>query len=186
MIDFSTVKTIKTPDGPVQKIVCNGTTLWEYKLINMVPLSIESDGETIFNNGTGYKNGYRLSSSGAEKTQSGSVVTGFIPAKRGDIIRMSGVTWGTTVSNGYCYIAFYDANFSLLATVNRFQMSNDNGVSNVTASVVDKDASMIATDSNGVTTFNVVFKTAPNIAYIRISASGVGQDMIVTINQEIS
>ena len=35
---------------------------------NWVPYSTEADGITIYNDGLGYKEGYRLSSSGAEKT----------------------------------------------------------------------------------------------------------------------
>lgn len=185
MIDFSTVKEITIPEGAVKKIVCNGVELWKAGYTNLVPSSKESGGNTIYNGGLGYKNGYRLSSSGAEKTQSGSVVTGFIPAKRGDTIRMSGATWGTTVSAGYCYIQYYDANFNLVYTINRYMNEDSNGISN-TGSYVDKTNSTISTDTNGVTTFNIVFKTNTPYSYIRISATGLGANMIVTVNEEIT
>ena len=61
---------------------------------NQIPISTDTDG-TIFN-GIGYKQGYRINSSGnVADAASGSVsndwfVTGFIPVKGGDIIRFSG------------------------------------------------------------------------------------------------
>ena len=96
---------------------------------------------------------------------------------------MKGATWGTTVSDGYCYIAFYDSNFSLIATVNKYRESSDQ-ISNVSTKV-DKTASSIIVGTDGITTFNIAFNTTVNIAYIRISATGNGVDFIVTVNEEI-
>lgn len=181
--DLSNVKSLSIDGVNLKKLLVNGVYVWA-NYDNWVPLSTEANSMAIYNGNLGYKEGYRLSSSGAEKTQTGSVVTGFIPCKRTDIPRMKGVTWGTTVSNGYCYIAYYDANFTLLGTINRFKMQNSNGVSNV-GKIINATASSITTDDNGVTTFNIVFNGTPNIAYIRISATGKGADMIVTVNREI-
>ena len=183
MIDLTTAKKIIIPEGEVKKITYNGAILWQDGYANMIPRSTESGGATVYNGGLGYKSGYRLSSSGAEKSQSGSTLTGFIPSKTGDIIRMKGATWGSTVSGGYCYIAFYDSDFSLVATVNKYQ-NNTEHISNVSTKV-NKTASSITVGTNGVTTFNIVFNTTVNISYIRINATGNGADMIVTINQEI-
>lgn len=182
--DLSSIKNLSIDGINLKKLLVNGIYVWA-KYDNWVPLSTESNSMAIFNGNLGYREGYRLSSNGAEKAQTDSVVTGFIPCKITDIPRMKGVTWGTSISSGYCYIAFYDANFSLLGTVNRFQMSNSNGVSNIGGSIANKEASSITTDNNGVTTFNIVFNGTPNIAYIRISATGKGADMIVTVNREI-
>ena len=61
---------------------------------NQIPISTDTDG-TIFN-GIGYKQGYRINSSGnVVDVAAGGVstdwfVTGFIPVKGGDIIRFSG------------------------------------------------------------------------------------------------
>lgn len=169
--------------GHVMIVTVNEPMSVLYK--NWVPYSKESGGATIYNGGLGYREGVRLSSSGAEKTQSGSVATGFIPAKRGDIIRMAGATWGTSVDAGYCYIQYYDANFKVLYSINKYENdSASNGISNVGANV-DKAASSVLTDSNGVTTFSLVTTNNTAYAYIRISATGSGEDMIVTVNEEI-
>lgn len=55
--------------------------------INQIPVSVDSDGSVY--NTIGYKSGYRLSSSGTEKALAGSFVTGFIPVKAGDVIRIA-------------------------------------------------------------------------------------------------
>ena len=187
MIDFSAVKGISIPEGKVKAIhrENDGQLLWKGGYKNWVPLSTEEDGVSIYNGGLGYKEGYRLSSSGAEKTQTGSTATGFIPAKPGDVVRMAGATWGTTEKDGYCYILYYNSNFTKLASVNRFKMADENGVSNIGGNV-DKTASSILTDENGVTTFNIIFTAEVDYEYIRISATGNGADMIVTVNEEIT
>lgn len=191
MINFaeSKVYSVTLPEGKAKSInrKSDGLLLWKAAMKNWVPYSIESDG-TIYNGGLGYIEGYRLSSSGALKEQENSVATGFIPAKPGDVIRMKGVTWGTTVDNGYSYIVFCNDNFERLTTVNKFEMDDtNNGVSNVgSTTIVDKSASTVLTDESGVTVFNIVFKTTLNFAYIRISATGSGSDMIVTVNDEIT
>lgn len=154
---------------------------------NLVPFSTISGGTAIYNE-VGYKEGYRLSSSGAEKTQTNSVVTGFIPATQKDIIRMSGVSWTPTVSKGYSYIAFYDANYTLLATINEFTSGTTNGVSNMNPGTVlksSKTAHTIAADENGVYTFNLSYQDGASFSYIRISAEGIGSDLVVTKNEEI-
>lgn len=184
-MDFANLKSLTILEGDVQEIYSGNVLLWKGGYTNQVPISTEiAGGTTIFNSGKGYREGYRLSSSGAEKSQSGAVVTGFIPAKRGDIIRMKGATWGTTVSEGYCYIVAYGTNGGKLYHANKHMNSTiNNNISNQVG--VDLSNSSIITDSNGVTTFNIVWTGSTEIAYIRISATGNGADMIVTINEEI-
>lgn len=172
-LDFSQLKSLN-----IDSIDLNILYVMLYK--NLLESSINLDGSIY--NGTGYKEGYRISSNGAEKTQTESVLTGFIPVKRGDTIRMKGVTWGTNISDGYCYIQFYNASGKVVGTANRHQMSSI--ISNVNGNV-DKTASSIVVDDNGVTTFNIAFTNTDEINYFRISATGYGKDMIVTVNQDI-
>lgn len=178
-------KSINIDGIDMKELYIDGTLIWKSGYKNWVKFSTEADGKTIYNGGLGYKHGYRLSSSGAEKTQSGSVVTGFIPAKYGDLIQMGGVTWGTTVKDGYSYISFYNSSGTLVTTVNRYMMEGANGIGSY-ANYINKSASSILTDSNGVTTFNIVFTQKIDFSYIRISATGDGANMIVTVNEEIS
>lgn len=77
-------------------------------VVNQIPLSKEADGTTIYNNGLGYKDGYRLNSSGAETAYANGQITGFIPYTYGDSIGFDKFTGGLTAT--YCGIYFYDSN----------------------------------------------------------------------------
>lgn len=185
MIDFSKIKELTVDGVKLKTFAINGVQIWKSGYTNQVPISIDTD-KSVYN-GKGYIDGYRLSSSGSNKAQTGSVATGFIPYKQGDIARMSGVEWSTTVSGGYVYIVFYDKNFSYVSHINRYEKgsSGDNGISNA-AATVNKTSSSIITGANGVTTFNITFTKTLDIAYIRISATGSGANMVVTVNEEIT
>lgn len=187
MIDFSTLKELYIDGIKLVELSINNILVWKSGYKNWVKFSTESDGKTVYNGGLGYMEGYRLSSSGALKAQAGAVATGFIPATKTDVIRMAGVTWGTTVSGGYSYIQFYDDSFAPVGHINKYQNQGTlNGMDNASG-ICKKDStrSGIITDENGVTLFDVPFASGSNFSYFRISATGNGADMIVTINEEI-
>ena len=73
---------------------------------NQVPISTDADGNVY--NGTGYKDGYRINSSGAEAELSGFTATGFIPFTKGQTIRIGGE--GITYAEYGCLLMFYDDN----------------------------------------------------------------------------
>jgi hypothetical protein len=59
---------------------------------NMIRLSTEVDGVTIYNNGKGYKAGIRLSTSdGGDRTKDGMYVSGYIPITKTDTLRLVNV-----------------------------------------------------------------------------------------------
>lgn len=158
------------------------------KYINKAPKTINADG-TIYNE-VGYKEGYRLSSSGAEKAQDKAVTFGFIPCTRDDVIRLAGIEWMPTVADGYCYIAFYDINFNILSTLNCFRydtnlVSNIGGSDRVNVLNKDKTSHSVTIDENGVVLFNLSYLDGKDFAYIRISAQGEGKNAIITLNEEI-
>lgn len=82
---------------------------------NLVKSSINSSG-ALYNGGLGYKDGYRLNSTGAEVAMSGRAVTGFIPLAYGDRLSASGIVWNGTAPTSN-YIAFYDASFNCIQSV---------------------------------------------------------------------
>lgn len=177
MIDFSAVKAISIAEGVVKKIVAAGKTLWEaIKFTNQVPISIDTDGSIY--NGTGYKDGYRLSSSGVEKTSNYSTVTGYIPVTGGEVIRINFPWYSTTSSLNY--ICAYDASFGFLyAGTSQGSYSSTSIFGSV---VQDGDVTVIT------------LKNVTNMAYIRLSYYGgadgnlnvTGADMIVTLDEEIA
>lgn len=173
------VKTIQTKleDGTTVNIdvlvVSEGSVVIPY--INQVPLSIDAEGNIY--NGIGFKNGYRLNSSGEEAELVSSTVTGFIEAKAGDTIRIKGYQWyKTTVST--CYLCAYDSSFAKVYVGNA-QSNYD------TASFIE---SMNYDETTGIST--VVLKSDLSYEYIRLSVHDDsipdGANLIVTVNQEIT
>lgn len=159
--------------------------------VNRVPISIDTDG-SIYNNGLGYINGYRLNSSGGLTAGANSSATGFIPAKKGDIFYLAGAEWFPP-KNGDCYysyISFFDENFTKLAHINQYiGTNNEYGISNMAAGSVlvnTKANHSITTDDNGITTFLLDYLDSADFSYIRISAICDGADMVVTVNGRIT
>lgn len=191
-----TTKLYVLPDGYIYAYLHEGG------YTNLVPTSIDSDG-SVFNS-NGYQDGYSLdySTSGTSLViQSGFTSTGFIPFTYTDIVRMSGVTWGS--SNKSC-ITFYDENKKPLCCYlgNGYLTLAQPAYTDYSVPVqclADKSLQSVTTE-NGVATFNLVFQTkdtednginttitraGPHVKYIRISAVGNGADMVITLNEEI-
>lgn len=95
---------------------------------NQIPISTDSTG-AIYNN-IGYKDGYRITDSGVDEEYGHKSVTGFIPIKKGDTIRIKGV-YNNDVNS--CRIATYDSsktfqtsrNGSIFATTGSYSLLND-------------------------------------------------------------
>lgn len=152
---------------------------------NQVPISTDTDGSIY--NGTGYKENVRLSSSGgiSGTAQNGSVTTGFIPWKNTDIIRIKGATWDNNGS-GHYYFYMYDSSKTSCGYTD-----NITGLSADAASQL----SCVYDETTGITTLSIINpngstgqirQAAKSAAYFRINAKGKGEDLIVTVNEEIS
>ena len=140
---------------------------------NQVTISTDSDGN-IYNN-TGYKDGYRINSSGGEAALTGYACTGFIPFTKGQTIRLGGD--GITFADYGCMMMFYDENKEYLSN------------SGIDYSKIGKETyGAWTTEENSVFCLQVenTYPTAMGTnGYIRISAKGAGANMIVTLNEEI-
>lgn len=178
---FDGVKKITTPRGEVKKITrkSDGFVLWKSGYTNLVPLSTEADGKTIYNGGLGYKDGYRIRSGGAEAAESKASNTGYIKAKGRDVVRLSG--YDVKYNHNSNTINVYDASHT-----NRGQISANSswsyGIFN--GDVHTWDDVILEKD-------NVYYWVVPDgydIAYIRVTGHtlGDGSKMIVTINEEIT
>lgn len=151
----------------------------KYNVTNLVLASEEQTSTAVYNNGLGYKDGYKASegSSGAESTASGYTVTGFIP-----------YTW----------------NPSNVIYIRGAELSNDSntriyGYTNKATGAVSSNAytlgSRIYVDDNIYFKLETLeegtyYKLTPvnkltNITHIRISLKGTGENLIVTVNEPI-
>ena len=174
---LSDFKKLSVGGVELKQLFINGVQVWKSGYKNWVPFAIDGASGNIFD-GVGYRDGYRLSSSGSLSAQSNTFTTGFIPCKSTDVPRIGGVSW-VPLSNGYCYLAFYNSSFTLLGSVNQ-----DNNGNNYYRGIVT-NATTIST-VNGISTFKPVFSDGSKVAYFRINGYGKGADAIVTVNEEIA
>lgn len=164
------------------------------KYINQVPISIDTD-KTVFGsdyNGDGKNDGYlfgkRLSSSGAVKdvdAYTKSSVTGYIPVKSGDVVRIYGAKWATT-NHAMNYICAYNASFTFIGGHATLTGTTSPSLSVSTTNV----ATLTDVDDNLNATLTIVNNSS--IAYIRVSSCGETQtegidfaNVIITVNEEI-
>ena len=188
MIDFSAVKSVVIPEGKVKQISKDGVVLWKGGYKNLVPLSVGTDGQ-IYNGGLGYKTGYRVRSGGAEAAVSGSMCTGYIPYKKGDILRIKPDFGGDNTLNA---VNFSDASFTNLGQRTETALygicASGTGWGNIRSTENNCTVIDISGVSNG-----------DDIAYVRITHIYLQtenpdvpsyvtdpKELIVTVNEEIT
>ena len=134
---------------------------------NWVEYAIDTDGS--FFNGIGYRLDTRLNSSAAEVAIADYGVSGYIPVKAGDVVRVRGAMFNTSYATGG-YFWTFDENFTKLKS----ERPADNSTEDI--SVVQEE--------NGVTAFHLVSYNT-DVRYIRLSAYGLGPNTLITVNEEI-
>ena len=173
------IYTLQYEDGEGKVLEIGTMEIGGLMYTNMIPLSINADG-TPYNGGKGWKTGYRLNSSGIETAKDAMEVTGFIPAKYGDVLRMRNIAYNYLEANisyrDNYYIAFYDSSFAFLGYRKP-----------TTESKLTEDYPIVINNAQqtdiGLGTYNG--SDPANVAYIRISSSEISDTSVVTINQEI-
>lgn len=141
---------------------------------NQVTISTDADGNVY--NGTGYKDGYRISSSGAEAALRSATATGFIPFTKGQTIRIGGE--GITYDKYGCLLMFYDLSKTVIANAG---IGYDKIGNTTYGTWTTEENSVFCLDPND-TYPNTL---SGNSGYIRISANGSGANLIVTLDEEI-
>lgn len=144
---------------------------------NLVPTSQDTSGN-VYNDGLGYKENYRLSSSGGESANNGHIISGFIPYN-GEVIRAYGSTNFMPSANGY-YINFYDSNFSLKLCAAATRCDTDPGVyfEEIDRRCVFTIDPSLVTDSS--------LKSATTYPWFRVSLPLCNKyDFTVTLNEEL-
>lgn len=181
---FENVKSITIPEGEVAEIWRGDTLFWKRGYTNLVPLSTEADGKTIYNGGLGYKDGYRIRSGGAEgKTNYGSC-TGFIPCKVGDTLRVwdpSGQSLSSVSSDAA--INFSDSTRTNLGQI----VGNANGYG--ACADMGTLINLITIHDNNMWEYTIPASIG-KVEYVRVSVynaniGGSVKNLIVTVNEEI-
>ena len=135
---------------------------------NLVPTSTDEYGD-VFNR-CGYRNGQLLDEAGEPVTYSGFAITGYIEASNGDTVRIKGGNWSSADGN---IIHAYDEDYCLI-------WSEALSGTEIAASGISYNGSIAVFESLKVTTGNI-----SDMAYIRISCSGDGEALVVTLNENI-
>lgn len=167
---------IKSTDGETEMPEQGGTVGYT----NLVPTSINTDGSVY--NSVGYKENYRLSSSGNESSEAGACVTGYIKFKHGQVIRTVGSTG--SASNGGMYIGFYNSSFEKVTVqyISAIASEEQGG------SYIQRDDGLYeATVNTGHFGSGNFYEEMIQSSYIRVSLNPCsGSNMIVTLNEEIT
>lgn len=146
---------------------------------NLVPTATTGAAGNIYN-GTGYLNGYRLNSSGNVVEEYPACVTGFMPYTQGATIRIVGATG--LPDRGGMYVATYKESYELIAVGETKGYVSDGG------ELIPRENNayeyVINTDKLTNQYRQSYFAEAK---YIRVSCNPCdGNDLIVTINEEVS
>lgn len=148
---------------------------------NWLPISTDENGNVF--NGKGYETGKRFSSSGGTSDNSAYAITGFIPAKKGDVIRLNSALWNSTTTHySYMQIKAYDASKTAVYT-GYASLANiiSQGIAEYTT---EADGTHVITLNSSNTTWASYYDKT---AYIRLSVmANACADGIITVNEEIT
>ena len=186
-----TFKRAKLPlaDGTILEIdvltALDGTIVIPF--VNQVPISIDTNKLVYDDDGWKGKTRLSASSGGVKADTSGASITGFIPVKKNDLVRMQitadVAVWDkTTLNSGWNIIAYYDSSFTWLGSLCPLQSGGQ-----VYGICTASDQPTGSTANGGTVSFTV--PSNDNIAYVRLSLSDENNSgissLIVTVNEEI-
>lgn len=161
-------------DTSQQYVLASTGTIWQYqsKTVtkepkNQIKHSINADG-TPYNDGKGWKAGYRLNSAGEEKSLSSYKVTGFMPSKFGDTLRFKEIV-GESTSN--TNISFFDSSFAIL---NMLTTAKAYDAFNAGQYVINENLASYG-----------LMKSIENMAYIRLSVRELSDASMLTVNEPL-
>lgn len=156
------IGSIPVPDDP------------EPTLTNLIPLSTDASGNPYVgtNGEDGYKEGYKVSvTSGGESAAAGYKITGFMPVTYDDTLYFSGISFEASGTNtNFCC---YDSSRARIGGNNWCRIFTS-GVNGQVVSIAVKD--LVLTQAVG---------DLQDVAFIRISASVIDENSIVTVNEPI-
>lgn len=169
---------VNIPDGSItpQKTsfisVEEGTSTEAAKFTNQIPISQNAEGGAYSD--TGYKQGYRLNSSGAEVVAGAYFCSGFIPAVLNDTVRSANIAFVPT--NSSTALEFWSSEHVLLQHVNGSHLDAMGAYTsdgNLELELTSSKLASYASIRNG------------GFAYIRFTSVGWSGNSIITISEPI-
>lgn len=145
---------------------------------NQLPIATDANGNVY--NSVGYKENVRINSSQQEVEATGWDLSGFIPCKRGDIVRFKNVAFldmtGANGTSPRARIFGFDSNFAQLVQSDYFSPTN----------LLTSEYSAVYGNDGDLIQFTVPPTWVDSVAYIRINADDFNENSIVTVNEEIT
>ena len=178
-MDLSAYKAISIGGIAMKKLTLDGVQIWKSGPTNWVRKYSNADG-TIYNGGLGYKNGYRIRSGGAEGTDANASCTGFMKVNPGDEIRIAG--WAFANAKTVNSINVSNSSFE---NIGQFTMAGASyGI--FTSGYSAYNNASVTSEKIDVCKW-IVPPAESGVSYIRVTGytDQNGQNMIVTINEEI-
>ncbi len=146
---------------------------------NQIPISVDTNGNIY--NGTGYKDDTGISSAGVERTKTGNLATGFIPYNYGDTIRIDRFDTTATGDKNNGGVFFYNESKTYLGA-KRLPTYVTEGKVIDGEPLVDTPESPVYDAGAGS---DKVITSAKFIRVVFYDKSGQGENLIVTINEEV-
>ena len=172
--DINTIHCVRFGNGSDRNVVYRTTSY-----TNVIPTSIDAEGNVY--NEIGYKDGYRLNSSGVEVSDTighYNSLTGYIPATNGDIIELKGCNFSSTHAVGtLCQLFLYDSSFTKIAGRQPAGYNSSGDEYNHLLNVDDQDSNILR--------FTVPRIPSKTIAYIRLQQRGSFKNSTITVNDPI-
>lgn len=181
-------------DGAMDTLAITTPTIYvdvakdeEPSYTNQLNNAINADG-TPYNNGKGWKSGYRINSSGTETAASNIEVIGFIPFALGDVAYFKNISLllgNSAAQFNNQYLAFYNESFSMIGTT---KFSDAMLSSQKTTYTADASNNLMSfTFDSGIFEYMGVLNelAAATKLYFRISAEEIDDSSIITLNEPI-
>ena len=171
-MDFSQFKKLTIGGVELKQLFINGVQVWKgVSYTNQIPISTDKDGSVY--NGKGYRENY-YDNNGNIGTNNTTDLSGFIPCKIGDVVRLKNVTYDGT--NSSARLTFYKPDKTYIGQVT----SNSSWImSNMFAAEKDSSGNYVK--------FTIKSHTSTTgCGFFRISANEINANSIITVNQEIT
>lgn len=170
-MDFTTLKKLTIGGVELKQLFIDGVQVWKgVNYTNQIPISTDKDGSIY--NGKGWKDA-TYDNNGTVGTNSTTDLTGFIPCKAGDVIRLQNMPFNTSVNT--CRLTLYKADKTLLG---QYLVTSGWYMNTVFKGVKDSAGNYIQWTIENSSSYAAT-------AFIRISAASITAASVVTINQVI-
>mgnify|MGYP004655421079 CR=1 FL=1 len=155
------------------------------KFTNVLPLSQDVNGEVQNNLGWTY---IIISGAGNETAAANWVSTGYIPVKKGDVLRFE--NFGLPIgASSYCRIITYKSDHTVgsQGQINTYDATNNSTGMNYIVSP-SGGTNTVVLDDAGTNIIQLTICRPGTAAYVRftVPASGVSSKSIITVNEEIA